>query len=154
MEKQENQREKERQNKQEEESKEDIIISFSDLIDHHPFFQQDVPSSSICKLKSLILGNCLEVDQNQNQNQHQTEKINQIKWKYTQHLQGSSSSSSSHDEDEITTTTRCTMEKQGLIESISSFYQKLQSSRSSFSFLDDQQKQQEEDKLRSKLIDE
>ena len=97
---------------QQEENDEDMIISFSDMIDHHPFFQQDVPCSSICKLKSLIVGSCFEIEENQNQ--QQIEKINQIKSKYIQHLQGSSSSSSSSssyvDNDDEITKKRCTIE--------------------------------------------
>ena len=56
MEKQRKEKHQHQHQEKQEENNEDMIISFSDLIDHHPFFQQDVPCSSICKLKSLGVG--------------------------------------------------------------------------------------------------
>ena len=119
-----------------------LISLFSDLIDSNPLIQDDFPSSSILKLKSVIIGSCLEIEKQflqlsllfQQTHQQLIVKIHQLKLKLIQDIEGISSSSSNQQEQQQEEEKRkCSIEENGLIGIISSFFQKLLQSTSSSS---------------------
>ena len=117
-----------------------LISLFSDLIDSNPLIQDDFPSSSILKLKSVIIGSCLEIEKQflqlsllfQQTHQQLIGKIHQLKLKLIQDIEGISSSSSNQQQQQEEKR-KCSIEENGLIGIISSFFQKLLQSTSSSS---------------------